>query len=231
MNWLNSRFMRRAGLAAIGVALAMNSGCKGGAGGTTTASTSEPTKQSRLDPAKFNPTGASLCLQQMIKNPAGQFHLSFAENASDGKSTGIEADITPAAIAYTKRETSAGQKSTSSKRIERAQLSEMELDFDIMGPVPWHGELVAAQDSAKAAGAEEVNGYGALEYVIDTANEPATQKATFDSLMALKDYRIVGNAWLARDTGCLVKYSIDFEKDGKDGNVTKTHFEGNVTKK
>ena len=139
--------------------------------------------------------------------------------------------MTPATIDYTKRETSAGQASTISKKIERARLSEMELDFDIMGPVPWHGELVAAQDTARTEAAESVNGYTALKYAIDTANEPAEQKATFDSLMAVEDYKITGAAWVTSDAGCLVKYAIDFEQDAKDGSVKKTHFEGNVTKK
>lgn len=222
--------VRCAMCAAIGAALMISSGCKSGMSATTGTS-ADSGAAARPDPAKFSPTRASLCLQRMIKNPAGPFHLSFGENSFDGKSTSIEADVTQAMIAYTKRETSAGQTSTSSKKIERAQLSEMELDFDIMGPVPWHGELVAAQDSANATGAEEVNGYGTLKYAISTANEPAAQKATFDSLMAVKDYTIAGNVWLTTDTGCLVKYSIDFEQDAKDGSVKRSHFEGNVVKK
>lgn len=228
MNRLNS-LMRPAVLVAVGVALVIF-GCKGEAG-KTAVSTGKSIATGRPDPQRFNPTEASLCLQQMIKNPAGPFHLSFAENSSNSKSTSVEADVTPTTIDYMRRETSAGQTSTNSKRIERAQLSEMELDFDIMGPVPWHGELVSAQDSARLAGAENVNGYQALKYTIDTANEPAAQKATFDSLMAVKDYKIVGDAWVTNDAGCLVKYSIDFEKDAKKGHVEKTHFEGNVAKK
>lgn len=207
----------------------MSSGCKHGA--TTESNPAGTASTSRLDSRKFSPTDASICLQRMIKNPPGPLHLDFAESSSDSKSTNVEADVTPSTIAYTRRETSAGQTSTSSKKIERAQLSEMELDFDIMGPVPWHGELVAAQDAARAEANEQVNGYDALKFAIDTASESPAQKAAFDSLMAVKDYKIAGAAWIASDSGCLVKYSINFEKDGKDGYVTKTHFEGNVTKK
>jgi len=167
----------------------------------------------------------------MIKNPPAAMHLSFAESSSDSRSASIEADVTPTMIAYTRRETSAGQTSASTKKLGIAQLSEMELDFDIMGPVPWHGELVAAQDAARAEGTENVNRYDTMKYAIDTANEPAAQKATFDSLMGVKDYKIAGTAWIASDSGCLVKYAIDFEKDEKDGSAKKTHFEGNVTRK
>src|SRR5690348_6699190 len=221
--------MRWAAVGVIGAALAMSFGCKHGS--TVEANRAATVTASRPDPAKFSPTSASVCLQRMIKNPSAPLHLAFAESSSDSKSTSIEADVTPATIAYTKRETSAGQTSSSTKKLAMAQLSEMELDFDIMGPVPWHGELVAAQDAARAQGTQVVNGYNAMEYAIDTADEPGPQKATFDSLMAVEDYKIVGNAWVTRDSGCLVKYSIDFEKDRKNGSVSKTHFEGNVTKK
>jgi hypothetical protein len=221
--------MRWAIVGVTGAALAMSFGCKHGS--TVEANRAATVTASRPDPAKFSPTSASVCLQRMIKNPSAPLHLAFAENSSDSKSTSIEADVTSATIAYTRRETSAGQTSASTKKLAMARLSEMELDFDIMGPVPWHGELVAAQDAARAAGAENVNGYDTVKYAIDTANEPAAQKATFDSLMAVKDYKIAGTAWIASDSGCLVKYAIDFEKDEKDGSAKKTHFEGNVTRK
>ena len=229
MSCFNSRLVRPVIFATIGLALTMNFGCKGNAGKTASAGGSEATVRSGLQ--KFNPTGASVCLQQMIKNPAGPLHLVFAESFSDRKSTLVEADVTSATVTYTRRETSAGQTSASTKKLKTGELSEMELDFDIMGPVPWHGELVAGQDAARPQGTEAINGYDARKFAIDTANEPAAQKETFESLMAVKNYTIVGNAWVANDSGCLVKYSIDFEKDGKDGSVEKTHFEGNVARK
>lgn len=223
------RFVRHVMWIAMGATLTMASGCNFG-------SQSKPEEGSApvvpmTQPNRFNPTGASVCLQQMIKNPPGPFHVSFAERSSGQDASTVEADVTPASIDYTKRDTSAGQTSTDTKHLARAQVTEMEVDFDLMKPVPWHGELVAAQDAAKSAGAGSVNGYNAIKYSIDTANEPEAQKATFLSLMAVKDYKIVGSAWVTSDTGCLVKYAIDLEQDGKDGNIKRTHFEGNVTKR
>ncbi|MHB8540923.1 MAG: hypothetical protein ACYDCD_08290 [Candidatus Acidiferrales bacterium] len=215
----------------MGAALALAPGCKQGAGSAAAGSATGAGSRSGSDPNKFSPTGASLCLQQMIKNPPEPLHLSFAEKVSDQESSSVEAEVTPTTIDYTRHKTNAGQTSTNTRHLARAQLSEMELDFDVMGPVPWHGELVAAQGAAKSAGAERVNGFNTIKYSIDTANESAPQKATFESLMAVKDYKIVGDAWVTGDTGCLVKYAIDFERDGKDGSVKKTHYEGNVTKK
>lgn len=216
-------------LGAIGAALVISSGCKHN--GTTQANPTPRSSRTSGDPGKFSPTAASVCLQRMIKNPPGPLHLSFAESSSDSKSTSIVADVMSAEIAYTRRETRAGRTSASTKKLEIGQLSEMELDFDIMGPVPWHGELVAAQDAARAEGAESVSGYDTWKYAIDTANEPAGQKAAFDSLMAVQDYKIAGTAWIASDSGCLVKYALDFEKEEKDGRAEKTHFEGSATRK
>lgn len=217
-------------LVAAAASLAIGSGCNlaSRAGAGKDSSTSDNMSQAN---AKFNPTGASVCLQQMIKNPTGPFHLSFMERSSDRDASSVEADVTPAAIDFTKHETMAGQTSTTTKHLARAQVSEMDIDFGVMGPVPWHGELVAAQDATKPADAERVNGYNTMKYAIDTANEPAAQKAAFLALMAVKDYKIAGSAWVATDNGCLVKYAIVLEQDGKDGNVKRTHFEGNVTKK
>ena len=231
---MNSRefgFCRHGICFVIGATVLLASGCKFGADSTAAGRATSAGSMSRPNPNKFSPIGASVCLQQMIKNPTEPFHLSFAEKSSTLDASSVEADVTPATIDYTKHDTTAGQTSTSTKHLARAQVSELEVDFDLMGPVPWHGELVAAQDAAKSAGRESVNGYNTIKYSIDTANEPAAQKATFLSLMAMKDYRIVGSAWVTSDTGCLVKYAIDLEQDGKNGNVKRTHFEGNVTKR
>jgi hypothetical protein len=223
------RFLQHMIWIAMGVTLAMASGCNFGT--QSKAEEGSTPAVPMTQPNKFNPTGASVCLQQMIKNPPGPFHVSFADKSSAQDASSVEADVTPATIDYTKHDTSAGQTSTDTKHLARAQVTEMEVDFDLMKPVPWHGELVAAQDAAKPAGAERVNGYNTLKYSIDTANEPAAQKATFETLMAVKDYSVVGSAWVTSDSGCLVKYVIDLEQDGKDGSVKRTHFEGNVTKR
>ena len=222
------RFLQHVMWIAMGATLAMASGCNFGSQSKVEEGSAPAVPMTQ--PNRFNPTGASVCLQQMIKNPPGPFHVSFAEKSSAQDASSVEADVTPAGIDFTKHETMAGQTSTTTKHLARAQVSEMDIDFGLMGPVPWHGELVAAQDATKPADAESVNGYNTVKYAIDTANEPAAQKATFLALMAVKDYRIVGSAWVTTDNGCLVKYAIDLEQDGKDGNVKRTQFEGNVTK-
>jgi hypothetical protein len=223
--------VRRTLCVAIAAVVLFACGCKSGTDGTSGSSATGAESNARPDPNKFSPTGASLCLQQMIKNPPGPLHLSFAERSSDNHASSVVADVTPATVDYTRRETNNGQTTTTTKHLARAQMSEMELDFAVMSPVPWHGELVAAQDAAKSAGEQSVDGYNTLKYSIDTANEPPSQKAVFDSLMAVNDYKIAGTAWVTSDSGCLVKWAIDLEQDAKNGSVKKTHFEGDVSRK
>jgi hypothetical protein len=41
----------------------------------------------------------------------------------------------------------------------------------------------------------------------------------------------VGTAWVLKDGNCVLQYNIDYQETGKDGKVSKTHYEGTVTKK
>jgi hypothetical protein len=50
-------------------------------------------------------------------------------------------------------------------------------------------------------------------------------------LRQLKDYNITGTAWVLKDANCVLQYNIDDEQVGTDGKVSKTHYEGTVTKK
>ncbi len=185
--------------------------------------------------SKVDLTRAALRLQEMVKNPPGPFHVSFTETSSKSSSDqhvmSTEGDVTPATIDYTERETEHGQTSTNTKHVARGQMSEMELDMHFMVPVPWHGELMAAGDATKPVGHESVNGYDTMKYSIDTANEPPAEKATFSKMMLDNDYKITGTAWVAKDSGALVKYVVDMEENGKDGSAKRTHFEGNVVRR
>lgn len=46
----------------------------------------------------------------------------------------------------------------------------------------------------------------------------------------LKDYNIVGTAWVAKQRACVLQYQIDCEEDVKDGTVRNVHYEGSTTK-
>jgi hypothetical protein len=218
------RFIRHLAFAAAGTLLVIAPACSRGSTGIA------ETRASKVDL-----TRAALRLQEMVKNPPGRFHVSFTESSSKGSSAqhvvSTEGDVTPATVDYTERETENGQTTSNTKHVERAHMSEMDLDMHFMLPVPWHGELIAANDATTPAGTETVNGYDTVKYVIDTAKEPPSQKAVFSKMMLDKDYKITGSAWVAKDGGALVKYAVDMEENGNDGAVKQTHFEGNVVKR
>jgi len=212
---------------ATGLLLAIMSGCSSN---KVNGSSAGSNAVNQPDGRTFQPTGAAICLQKMIKEPPNPFHLSFTEKSSDGQSSSVEGDVTSALVNYKLRESSNGNTTAKEKHWARNQLTELEIDFAIMGPVPWHGELAPVQSTAKPAGSERVNGYNTTKYSFDSALEPLPEKSTFLALLRAKDYRIKGAAWTTNDTGCLVKWAVDLHQDGKDGNAKETYYEGNVTK-
>lgn len=97
----------------------------------------------------------------------------------------------------------------------------------VLGVTPWN--LFVAKPNAHAVGAEHVSGYDAIKYAIDTTHQSATDKWAFNTAWRTRNYDITGTAWATRDTGCVLQYSIDLERDGSDGKVEKSHFEGGVS--
>lgn len=84
---------------------------------------------------------------------------------------------------------------------------------------------------AKRVGPESINSFEAIKYDVGTTNDDPSDKAGYIADMDARDYNIVGSAWLTKDTGCILKYVLDFEVDAKDSKVSKTHYEGAVTMK
>lgn len=96
------------------------------------------------------------------------------------------------------------------------------------GGTPWG--LFIYKPTVNRVGDDNVNGYATIKYVVDTTHESETEKAA-SFLRRLKDYNITGTAWVLKEANCIVKYDINDEQVGKDGSITKTHYEGTVTKK
>ncbi len=97
------------------------------------------------------------------------------------------------------------------------------------GGTPWN--LFVSKPTVKHIGPETVNGYETVKYEVDTTHDSQTDKAALLMMGGMKDYNITGTAWVLKDVNCVLQYSIDYEQDGKDGKVTKTHYEGNITRK
>jgi hypothetical protein len=96
------------------------------------------------------------------------------------------------------------------------------------GGTPWG--LFIYKPAVSRVGTENINGYETIKYAVDTTHQSDFEKSA-GMLRSLKDYNITGTAWVLKDANCVLQYNIDDEQVGKDGKVSKTHYEGTITKK
>ncbi len=94
---------------------------------------------------------------------------------------------------------------------------------------PW--SLFIAKPEVRQVGTENVAGFDAVKYSIDTSQQSQLEKSPLTMMGGLKDYTIKGDAWVDKSQQCILQYTIDYEEDGKDGTVKKTRYEGSTTKK
>jgi len=66
---------------------------------------------------------------------------------------------------------------------------------------------------------------------VDTTHENQSEKAARIAFSRLQNYEIAGTAWVLKDGHCVLQYNIDYQETGKDGKVSKTHYEGTTAQK
>jgi hypothetical protein len=98
----------------------------------------------------------------------------------------------------------------------------------VLGATPWG--LFVNKPTITHAGTETVAGFDTTKYSVDTRQQSRMDKAALLAAGRLKDYNITGTTWVLKDKNCILQYSIDFEQDENDGKVSKTHYDGTVTK-
>ena len=82
-----------------------------------------------------------------------------------------------------------------------------------------------------AAGADAVNGYDTVKYDFDTERLPDAEKARIAVTLLAKDFRVVGSAWVTKDTLCLVKFVSDDKYTSKGGKAGTGHLEGSISRR
>jgi hypothetical protein len=192
----------------------------------------------------------------MAQNPPGPatpIHFSYKVNESDGSTKDYEADLSgdtfdrtitdrhPATDIDRELNSLPGPKtiaihdgiaeSVFSHHYTREDKSSWTEGWGGMeqGATPWG--LFILKPPATPAGFENISGFETLKYVVDTTHQSQLEKSAGTMGFGVKDYNITGSAWVAKDGGCILQYAIDLETDGKDGKVSKSHYEGSVTKK
>ena len=225
------------GMACLALA-GLLAGCKKSAPpATTSQSVSRPTANTLV---KILGRSGSI-LVDTLKNPKTPFHYSYKgqENVNDryafdktakpqvGAVT-LEADVSPDQLTITSAR--GGKKEDHNvKKGDELQwaMAQLLLITNATGPT-MSIDVVASM--ATEAGSDTVGGVAADKFTIDTSTATGNQKAGFDvakTMLTIKDVK--GTAWVAKDSGELVKFNIDVARADDRGNTWQEHSEGEVT--
>ncbi len=189
--------------------------------------------------------GADYCLQTFMKTaPPAPVHFAYKTSNSDGETKSWEGDVTAntADFSMFSRQPSTPDlaQNTSYKihdgfadftntfhyaRSDDHQW-QMAPTMPVQSATPW-GEFIN-KPMIERVGPDNVNGFDAVKYTVDTSKESLLDRVGFSGL---KDYSFTGTVWLTKDTGCVLRWNMDSQSTHKDGTVSKVHYEGAVTRK
>jgi hypothetical protein len=89
--------------------------------------------------------------------------------------------------------------------------------------------LVNHSSSMTLVGPDQVNGYDAIRYSIDTSQASAAEAGLYKSTLGAGGFE-KGTVWVIPG-GCPVKFSLDSEMHLNDGSIDKVHYEEAMIKK
>jgi hypothetical protein len=141
----------------------------------------------------------------------------------------MEADVSPDEMSITSMWGGKKEDHNAKKSDEggwgNAQLS---LTANVTGPLM---VVDVFADFATEAGSDTVGGVAADKFTFDSSAVPATQKFEYDAVKPSQIKAIKVAAWVAKDSGELVKFNIDESILDDRGNAWDEHYEGVVTPK
>ena len=207
------------------------------------------------EPSEHYFDGGTYCVQKFTQGPrpAQPLHFSNKVSQSDGSGKDFEADLAGDTLDQTineqhpatdeDRQLIEDSKGNSVWAIHDG-LAEMKItnhytrsdesgwrvgsNGATLGVAPWGLFIFKPQESR--VGTEIVNGFETVKYSIDTTHESQMDKAA-GLLRQLKDYNILGTAWVLKDANCVLQYQIDDEQIAMDGKVNKAHYAGTVMRR
>jgi hypothetical protein len=217
-------------VAGLAVAMGMLCGC--GGKGREKAKENAAEVRSEVKEGVPDLATAERCMQGMMRDPKEPFHLSTMRKGDDNPTPWTsEAEFTPETVEGT---------ANWSAVLKAQQVSSVHSDVNAWGlainsltkPVSTvNGTLRIAQPTVVAAGADAVNGYDTVKYDFDTERLPDAEKARIAVTWQTKDFRVVGSAWVTKDTRCMVKFVIDDKYTSKGGKPGAGHLEGSISRK
>ena len=185
-------------------------------------------------------------LEESIHKPSAPFHASFKKNDLDGFTYECEADISPAGITGQQIDSNPATKvgddifpaNTRTRQLNGTPYGSpnFQTAYGGISMAYLNGHIGDAQQGVKYVGDEQTGGYDARLYDFDLTGVDATIKRamTMGNSMGMrqtKGYNMKGSAWIAKDDGRMVKFSLDNIYSFADGKTSDTHFEGTITKK
>jgi hypothetical protein len=245
-------------LSAAGLLLSFAAGTLIGATGCKSHATvkagAEKAESANVVTSPSHPIGGTYCLETFAQGPADSriVHFSYKQSEGDGSFKDYEGDL-----AGDKLDSSVHEKhvATDMDR-ELAQLKNapgppvvdgfvettrplhetrgdrsgwsMASGGQVQGFTPWG--LFIAKPNVKQVGNENVAGFDAVKYSVDTDGQSQLDKMPLTLAGGLKDYTIKGNAWVDIKQQCILRYTIDYDEVKKNGTERKTHYEGNTTR-
>jgi hypothetical protein len=232
-------------------ALIVIAGCKSH---TTVKAEAEKSDAANTHAPSSRPVGGTYCLETFAQGPAdaNSVHFSYKQTHVDGSFKDYEGDL-----AGDKLDSSVHEKHVATDmdrelaelktapgppvvdgfvettrplhetRDDRSGWS-MASGGQVQAFTPWG--LFIAKPNVKQTGTENVAGFDAIKYSVETDGQSQLDKMALTMAGGLKDYTITGNAWVDSKQQCILQYNIDYHEVMKDGTERKTHYEGYTTR-
>jgi hypothetical protein len=185
-------------------------------------------------------------LTSAIEKPASPFHLSLKKSESSGLQYECEADVSSNGIVG--RQTDHSPEVKMGTDVFPANTRVRQLSGTPPGSLNWStvrggiemtylsGHIGDAQEGVKYAGDVEAGGYQAQRYDFDLAGIDATIKRAMGVGNAVgagrqvKEFNIRGSAWIAKDSGEMVKFQYDTIYGFSNGESETIHYDGAMSK-
>jgi len=218
-----NQFSKRWTYSLVGLAFLAASACNSGP--STTKAQAGKTAAAPQNPPPMIDLN---CIIDRLRNPTEAFHYSYSRN-SQSFSVTQDADVTPTTLDGTINSIRDGQKNPpqqvhavrSDNDGWQREIGNLSIGFGMPSSL-----MMANNMSSELVreGTENVNGYDAVKYSVDTARLDATNRGLLGTTSEKGTVWVIG-------PGCPVKIVMDTEAKDSNGTVRKEHYEEALTKK
>jgi len=218
-------------------------GCKSNPAPVKIEGSASAARASAQSDARRLSAGANKLIDAMSK-PTKSFHFSFQgqENISEkylrdktqAPEVGpvdLQADISPDELNLTETR---GQTKKATKAKKGDEMNWAMAQLSLIGAMTSPNFTIAVGSTVASSPSNDIVGTTlADKYTFDTATATGSQKMALDVARAMLTnvQNCRGTAWIAKDSGELIKFNLDADYLDKNAHAWKEHYEGEVTPK